>query len=365
MPPLSVLIKPASGMCNMQCSYCFYTDEMENREIANYGIMSGDTLENVIRKSLTAAEGFCTFAFQGGEPTLAGLEFFETVVSLEKQYNTKSLKVSNVLQTNGYAIDRRWAEFLKREDFLVGVSLDGTKEIHDRYRMDHSGRGTHDKVMGAVKLLQEYDVEFNILSVVTRRSAQNIGKAYELFRRNGLTYQQYIPCMGPLHEGKEMPEWALSAKAYETVLCRLFDEWYADLKKDRPVYNRYFTNLANMVHGYPPESCDMMGHCSNQYVIEADGSVYPCDFYVLDEWQLGNINADDFAQLDARCRELKFIEQSLPVPAECQTCEWYRLCRNGCRRERLSEPDGTVGKNKYCRAYQNFFRYAVTQLRKL
>ncbi len=365
MPTLSVMIKPASGACNLRCRYCFYADEMSLRETRVLGVMSDSTLENVISKSLAAAENICTFAFQGGEPTLAGLDFFKKVVELQKKYNTKKLEVRNALQTNGMVIDDRWAELLAGNKFLVGLSLDGPKDVHDLYRVGPGATGSHRTVMHAAQLLTKYKVDFNILTVVTKAAAKKIGSIYGFLRRNGFNYQQYITCLAPLEDGTASIDASPSPDEMGDYLCRLFDAWYADIKKGSFVYIRLFANILDMLHGAPPESCNMCGRCNNQYVVEADGGVYPCDFYVLDEWLLGNLNTDSFAQLDAKRAELGFIQRSLPVPEECRNCEFGYLCRNGCRRERAENPDGSGGKNIYCEGWKKFYAHALPKFREL
>lgn len=365
MPPLSIMIKPASGACNLRCRYCFYADEMSRRKVASYGMMDESTLENVIRKALDAADGMCAVAFQGGEPTLAGLPFFERAVALLKQYNYKGLTVSSSIQTNGLLVDGRWAEFFARNHFLVGLSLDGPKEVHDRYRVDQEGRGTYNRVLRTAQLLEKHGVEFNILTVVTKQTANAIGRVYGFFNRSCLDYQQYIPCMDPLEEAGGPQPYSLGVQEYGSCLCRLFDLWYADAERGRMKYNRTFFNYLSILQGGPPESCNMQGRCSRQYVVEADGSVYPCDFYVLDPWRLGNLNTDGFDQLDRRRTELGFIQQSQAAAEDCRHCRWYGLCRGGCRRDRPAGEDGTLQKNRYCEAFQRFFEHAVPRMQQL
>ncbi|MEG0766985.1 MAG: radical SAM protein, partial [Clostridia bacterium] len=199
MPPLQLLIKPASSLCNLKCSYCFYADEAQNRRIPCYGVMQEDTLACVIRKALAQAEDVCTFGFQGGEPTLAGLPFFEKVVALERRYNTRNLSITHTIQTNGMVLDDAWATFLAREHFLVGLSLDGYAALHDLHRVDAQGNGTHARVLEAAALLARHHVETNILTVVTAQTARAPERLYRFFERQGLRYQQYIPCLPPLH----------------------------------------------------------------------------------------------------------------------------------------------------------------------
>lgn len=359
--PIHLLIKPASGNCNLRCAYCFYADITEKRETPSFGMMSEETLEAVVRKALERAQGEVTFAFQGGEPTLSGLPFFRRFVELVRAHNTRNLTVHSAIQTNGILLDGEWAAFLAENRFLVGLSLDGTAAVHDLHRVDARGEGTHKRLMAAVRTLQAHKVEFNVLTVVTAKAAREIRSIYAFFRRNQLLYQQYIPCLDPLGEARGGHPYSLTPALYERFLKDLFDLWFADVTAGRFVYIRYFENLVGMLLGQPPEACGMLGTCGMQYVVEADGSVYPCDFYMLDQYKLGNLNTDTLAQIDARRKEIGFIEQSCAVDEKCKICKWYQLCRGGCRRDRDYYQDG-IGRNYYCAAYERFFEYAWPKL---
>lgn len=359
MPPLSILIKPVSGSCNMNCSYCFYTDEIQNREIACTGMMSKDTMHKLVDQAFDYADFDCTFAFQGGEPTLAGLEFFEVFSSYVNNHpNPKHLNVHYAFQTNGLLIDAAWAEWFAKNQVLVGISLDGPKSIHDRYRKDHQGNGTFDRVMAAIDLLKQYKVDYNILCVVHGASAYKAKKIYEFYRKNDMNYHQYIECLDPLEAARGSFEYSLTPARYETFLKDLFDVWYEDMVSGHYVYNRYFENLMMILIGQGPESCNMRGFCGPQWVIEADGSVYPCDFYVLDEWKLGNILNDSLKDMEIVRQKSGFIDQSKPIPEECRSCKWLMLCRNGCRRNRGINGMQVDGKNYFCTAYKGFLEYA-------
>lgn len=362
---MNVLIKPASGACNMRCRYCFYSDEMANRETGVVGRMSTDTLEVIVSRVLGAASEPgtpCVFMFQGGEPTLAGLDFYRALEGYVKKYNTQGLRVGYAIQTNGFAINEQWAELFARMKFLVGLSLDGTRELHDANRRTPSGRGTFDAVMQAARLFLRYGVEFNILSVVTDMTARGALKLHNFFDAQGFRYQQYIPCLDPLCHGGEQHT-ALSAERYAAFLCRTFDAWYDDLSRGKYVYNRTFENYMAILLGRAPENCGMAGVCSPQYVIEADGGVYPCDFYVLDEYRLGNILSDSFESMDARREELGFIARSRELHPDCRDCRYFALCRGGCYRERIDTGDGSgIPKNRFCAAYLKFFPYAAERL---
>lgn len=346
----------------MRCQYCFYTDEIKHREVKSYGIMSLKTLEALVKKILASADRESTIAFQGGEPTLAGLDFFEHLIYLQNKYNVNKIKINNAIQTNGYAIDEKWAKFFAKNHFLVGLSLDGTKENHDRERLDAAGKGTYSRIMRTVQLFKNHQVEFNILTVVTAQVAKNIKRIYGFFDRNELYYQQYIPCIDPFQEERGKQSYSLTPKLYAKFLCDLFDLWYLDVSKGKIAYNRYFENLLQVITGRQPESCGMLGVCTRQLVIEADGSVYPCDFYVLDEWRLGNLVIDSFEKIEEVRDELKFIQISNQIHEDCRQCKWLQICRGGCRRDREPIVDGILAKNYFCEAYYEFFEYAYPRL---
>ena len=359
MPPLSLLIKPVSGSCNMNCSYCFYTDEIQNREIQCTGRMSYTTMHKLIDHAFEYADSECTFAFQGGEPTLAGLDFYEEFSNYVNSHtNPKQLTIHYAFQTNGILIDESWAKWFSENQVLVGISLDGPKTIHDKYRKDHHGEGTFDRVMKAVQIFKTYNVDYNILCVVHSASAYKAKKIYEFYRKNDMNYHQYIECLDPLDAQRGSFEYSLTPNRYETFLKDLFDVWYDDMISGHYVYNRYFENLMMIMIGQGPESCNMRGFCGPQWVIESDGSTYPCDFYVLDEWKLGNVMTEDFETMEQTRRASGFVQQSQILPDECKSCKWLMLCRNGCRRNRGLNGMNVQGKNYFCSAYKNFLEYA-------
>ena len=366
MPALSLLIKPASGNCNMRCRYCFYADELDNREIRSYGKMSVDTMRTIVDKAMEYGDYECTIAFQGGEPTLAGLDFYRDLVAYVTAHeNPKKLKIHYALQTNGYLINEEWAAFLGENHFLVGVSLDGLKEIHDRYRLDAAGKGTYQRVISAIRLLEKHQVEYNILTVVTAATARNGQKIYNYFKKNHFGYQQYIECLDPIGEEPGQHEYSLTPEKYGEFLKSMFDAWYLDMRSRTYVYNRYFENLMMIMAGQQPESCNMRGVCGKQWVFEADGSVYPCDFYALDQWRLGNIQENSFEEMDEKRDGLGFIQWSMRQQEDCQKCRWFGLCRNGCRRNREPVTAEHTNRNYFCKSYQMFFEYAYPRLEEI
>ena len=363
MPPLSLLIKPASGSCNMRCEYCFYIYEMEHRSEGALGHMSRETAHAMIDRALAYAEGECTFSFQGGEPTLAGLAFFRDFSEYVRCHpNPGKVQIRYAIQTNGYDLNEDWAKWFAENRVLVGISLDGPKEIHDRYRRDRNGKGTFQRVMASIRLLEKHKVDFNILTVVSAANAHHGQQVYEFFKKQNFRYQQYIECLDPLEEIPGGNPYSLTPERYETFLKTTFDSWYRDMAAGSYVYNRYFENLMMILTRQRPESCNLQGFCSPQWVIEADGSVYPCDFYAVDPWRLGNICTDTFEAMEEARKASGFVEKSRSLPPECRACRWLMLCRNGCRRNREVLADGTAGKNYFCPAYKNFLEYAYPRL---
>lgn len=364
MPPLSLLIKPASSLCNLRCQYCFYHSLSQERSVASYGLMKEELLECLIRRAFSEAEDCITFAFQGGEPTLCGLPFYEQWVQMVECYQKKGVLVQYALQTNGQLIDASWAEFFAKHHFLIGLSLDGYKDLHDSMRTDAQGKGSYKKVMQAAAIFHACHVDYNILTVVSNRLARHADKIYRFYKQQGFRYLQFIPCLAPLGIDPADDPHALSSERYAEFLLRLFDLWTEDLMQGQMISIRLFDNWVRLLAGEQPEQCGLSGHCSCQFVIEADGSVYPCDFYVTDEWRLGSVQTHSFSEMKQSEKANRFIQMSEEVPVSCQSCRWYPLCRNGCRRDRgngILQP-GQPSFNRFCQAYQIFFEEAYPPL---
>lgn len=367
MPAASILIKPASANCNMDCKYCFYKCLSSHREEYSKGFMKEETLEILVREAIAYADGSLTFAFQGGEPTLAGLDFFQKAVELQQKYNNKKLQIENTIQTNGLLIDEKWARFLGEHRFLVGLSLDGPKKMHDRYRKDAGGQDTFARIMHSVQLLEQYHVDYNVVTVVTNDTAKQASFLYKFWKRNHYPFVQFIPCMDEIkrQDGtQERSIYAVEPEQYGKFLCELFDLWYADFAAGEAMDIRMFSNLAQMAAGYPAEECGMNGCCNCYFVVEGDGSVYPCDFYCMDAWKLGTVN-DGFVQMKTSEKAKAFVEASRPVCAACQECPYFSLCRGGCRRWCEPFVDGKPGLNQLCPAYRMFFAHAAERMERL
>lgn len=347
MPPLSIMIKPASSLCNMRCRYCFYHDVSNIREVKSFGIMSEKTAENLIEKALDFADGeSVAFAFQGGEPLIAGLNFFKSFVKKTKELNKKNSRIFFGLQTNGTLINDDWAEFFAENDFLIGLSLDGDRKAN-RFRVDEKYEGVYDKILQTADIFNAHGVQFNILTVLTGYCAENIDSVYKSLTQKGFRYLQFIPCLRPFGDRTES-ELYMTERQYAKFLIHGFNAYVKDYVRGNYTSVRYFDNLVHLYLGNPTEQCGMCGHCMHQFVAEGNGNIYPCDFYCTDEWLLGNINDTDFDTLAHSERAENFLRESLTVDEKCRRCKFFPLCRGGgCKRMR--------NDRDYCEAYKAFF----------
>lgn len=359
----SIMIKPASGNCNMSCNYCFYCDEMNCREQSNHGFMTYETIENIISKTLRNANSGIYYSFQGGEPTLCGIDFYKSVIELQQKYNHNRVPITNVLQTNGYMLNDEWCQFFKENYFLIGVSVDGTKEIHDLYRhtKDHSS-GTYNRIVSNIKLLDKYGVDYNILTVVTKQAAEHITDIYRAYKQHGWHYLQFIDCLDPFQSESSTLPYSLDASSFGKYMVTLFDLWFANLQTGQHPYIRRFENYVAILAGYHPESCEQAGHCGMQIVVEADGSAYPCDFYAMDSFLLGNFNDNELEEMDAARHRLGFIQQSFKITQTCKECKYFHICRSGCHRNRIFLPSENAFQNRLCEGYRYFFDHCYDRI---
>ena len=357
------LVKPASSLCGLRCRYCFYEDVAQCRETKSMGIMTRETVEHLLRAAGEASQGgdVIQITFQGGEPTLAGLEFYRDFLDLERKLIPPDVSVHHSIQTNGMAITGEWAEFLRGNKVLVGLSLDGTRELHDAMRVDPNGKGTWDRAVAALKELDRAGVETNLLCVVTGPMARGPQKVYQSLKKLGNHPLQFIPCLDPLEVSRGSMPYSLSPQRYGHFLCGLFDCWYRDWQCGCYVSIRLFDDYLRLLAGLSPSTCAASGACGSYLVVEGDGSLYPCDFFVLDEWYMGNINEIGVGQAINSPRSQAFLERGYTRPQACAQCPYFVLCRGGCPRDwTMFSPRG---ENYYCPAFRQFFAYALPRLR--
>ena len=357
----SLLIKPVSAVCNLDCTYCFYLD----READPYKALPGrrmslETLERLVDTYLFYSFPNSVFAFQGGEPTLAGLPFYEKLVEFQKQYGRNGQSVSNALQTNAILIDRNWCNLFREYNWLVGASLDGPEELHDRYRFNKEGRGTWKRVMSGIELMQAEKVEFNVLCVLSQANVEKPRELYRFFRGLGIDNVQYIPLSEFSSDGEPLP-FTVTPDQYGRFLCETFDAWWPDRRKVRI---RFFDNLAEALAGQKPGSCTLHETCDSYVVVEYNGDVFPCDFFVEKEWKLGNITLDSWSEISRRRRRYEFAANKSIAHAECQVCEYQSICHAGCPKFRHARHGRFEDLDYFCPAYKMIYAKANGPLRK-
>lgn len=354
MKHISFLIKPASSTCNMRCRYCFYADVAEHRETANHGIMDAATIQAVVDRAFALGpDAEVTFAFQGGEPTCAGLDFFRSFCAYVDAHRAQQT-VHLAIQTNGYVIDDTWATFLAQHDFLVGVSIDGYPEMHDWLRPDARGAGTMSRVLDAVAALRRAGADFNILTVLTDQLARHPQKLYRFYRQHKFDFVQLIPCLPGLDEASD--EYSLEPESFASFYKTFFRLWLEDFKRGERMSVTLFDNVIPLFAGMYPQQCGMLGACAPQFVVEGNGDVYPCDFYVLDRFRLGNIRTDSLEAM-ATCDALRaFLDEPRRACSMCATCPFERICHKNCKRLNTC-----YYREDYC-GYRDFLEYAAPDM---
>jgi uncharacterized protein len=327
-------------------------------------MMNQKTASNLIDAVFAQLEpgGHVTFAFQGGEPTLAKRAFFERFTRMVAERRPSGSKVYFTIQTNGLLLDEAWVSLFNEYNFLVGLSLDGTKDIHNLQRVDAQGDGTWNAAIKSLRMLQKRAIDVNLLCVVTRQLALHPRSVYMSLKKLGVKYLQFIPCLDPLGEKRGLHPYSLTPADYGHFLCGLFDLWYNDWKNGRYVSIRLFDDYVHLFMGRRAGSCATTGSCGGYLVVEGDGGIYPCDFYVLDEWCLGNINEKSLDIMMTGETWRRFQQESVIVLEECECCEWKSVCAGGCKRDWIA---GETLKNYYCFALKEFFVHASGQLRQM
>ena len=334
MKQISVLIKPASSLCNLRCRYCFYTDVSRNREVFSDGIMEEETAEKLTERIVEYAgeNGTANISFQGGEPLMAGIGYFRKFAQLMDRY--PQIRVNWSIQTNSTLLDEEFAEFFKERNFLVGISLDGYQRIHDQNRYDAEKKSVFFLILKAIDLLEDHGVEYNILTVVTKQLAKHPEALFDFYRSHRFRYIQLIPCLPEL-DGSGPSDTALTPEDYASFWCAFFDAWQKGLLKGVQMSVNLFENIACMMMGQAPYQCGMLGRCTQQFVIEGNGDVYPCDFYCLDEWKLGNVRASSFEEMQESINAKRFLETSDCRKEPCSGCRYINVCHGGCRRQNV------------------------------
>lgn len=361
-PLNSLLIKPSGPDCNLDCTYCFYLEKSKLFPPALPHRMSFEVLEETMKQTMQQSGPHVSIGWQGGEPTLMGLDFFKRAVEFQQKYGTNQ-SVGNGLQTNGILLNREWAGFLKQYSVLVGLSLDGPEHIHDRYRLNAGGKGSWEAVVRNARMLLDEGVEVNALTVVNDYSANYADEIYAFHKEIGLSYMQFIPCVETDSRDASRPApYSVSAEAYGKFLIRLFDLWQADFDGDRATTSiRYFDSVLHKYVGQNAPDCTLARACGLYLVIEHTGDIYSCDFFVEDAWKLGNVMTGRLSDMLNSSRQIEFGNWKATIHDECKTCPWLRNCWGGCTKDRIRNPQ-EKGPNHFCRSYKMFFEHADTRL---
>jgi len=321
--------------------------------------MTDQILSTTLQQMLRQDSDNLSFSWQGGEPTLMGLPFFQVAIEYEMTYG-RGQTVSNALQTNGIALDRSWAAFLARYRFLVGLSLDGPEHVHDHYRLNLAGKGTWRTVHERAQMLLDAGVSVNALVVVTDYSVRYPKEIYSYLKELGLVYMQFIPCYERDPSTNGMPAaYSVPPDAYGEFLCAVFDEWLKDFSDGKPTTSvRFFESLVSIRSGLPPNDCTLLSECGTYLVVEHNGDIYSCDFYVTPDWKLGNVNDDLLVTIFSGERQREFGRIKALLPDECLSCKWLSLCQGGCPKDRAKV-------SYFCPAFRRFFKYSDSAFKRL
>lgn len=371
---LGVLIKPASSVCNLNCTYCFYLEKDALYPWKDRPRLDLNTFRLFVDQYAQVNGSALSFAWQGGEPTVMGLDFFRSAVEAQIAAAKAAQPgpvwhVSNALQTNGTLLDDEWASFLHEYDWLVGVSVDGPPEWHNHYRVDRGGRETHQRVLRGIQRLRDHQVEFNVLTVV---SAMNVEHPKELFAYlvdQGFDNLQFIPLAEALPgkvsiaDGGPSP-FSITPEQYGAFLTEIFEAWLA-YGYDK-VRIRYFDNVLQMLLGLPSNICQLAASCGDYVVLEHNGDVYPCDFFVENDWKLGNIHEHPLRELVDGDTFRRFARQKRKMHSDCLTCRWRPLCHGECPKYRMINVGAVEESLPYfCSSYKQFYGHSFERLREV
>ena len=357
MQRFTLLIKPSGSDCNIDCEYCFYKDRSSQFGSGKQR-MSNQALEKLVKDHMTLGFPVSGFAWQGGEPTLMGVDFFKQAVELQKRYGTVGQQVSNTLQTNGVLLNDEWCRFFADNKFLLGISIDGPKEFHDRYRLDHSGAGTFDRVMRGIETCKIHGVEFSALVLLNASNVEHPKKLFDFVVENKLTYLQFIPCVETDPATGKPADFSITAKQYGDFLCRLFDLWY-DYGPEKLNIRDFDSLVTHYVMG-KHTICTYSKKYAGFVVVEHTGEVFCCEFFVEPQWRLGSILETPLERLAADKKKRSFARSKEKLCNKCLVCSHLDICRGGCMKDRARWNDDDLARESYfCESYKQFFDHAV------
>jgi uncharacterized protein len=352
LEPFNIMIFPIGPICNMDCKYCYYKDKTKYYSDVQEFKMSVKLLEDFIKQYVEAHPGpVISFNWQGGEPTLRGLDFFKKAVNLEKKYVPDNWQIKNNFQTNGLLINEEWASFFNEENFLIGLSLDGPNYLNDVYRKTKAEKNTTKSVLESYQLLNKFDVETNILCVVNSSNVKKPSEVYNYYRKNQMDFLQFIPLVETDSKGN-ITERSVEPIEYGKFLIEIFDNWL--LIDYGEVYVQFFEQCVNAWYGREPSLCMFKEKCGKALAMEHNGDIYACDHFVFPEYKVGNINDTHLKDLVQSSEQKKFGKNKYKkLTQKCLECRYYFICHGGCPKNRLNEKN----TNYLCESYKIFFSY--------
>lgn len=369
----NIMIKPVGSLCNLKCHYCYYLDKAEiygGREPR----MSEQMLEHFVKEYIAAndvPEVF--FNWHGGEPLLAGLDFYKKAIGFQRKYG-EGKKIHNTLQTNGTLITREWAEFFRANGFLIGVSLDGPQKVHDAYRGGKGGASVFDRVIRGIMELYRAGVQYNIMATVNRQSEGKALEIYQFLKSAGTRFIQFMPVVehvknglivSPETPGARLAPWSVSAVGFGRFLCDIFDHWVRN-DVGKVFVNQFDAALACWC-GVQPGICSMAETCGGNSIIEHNGDLYPCDHFVYADYKIGNVLETDLRTLMNSSKQVKFgIDKRSGLPQKCFRCRWFFACHGECPKHRFNTTDkGETGLNALCEGYEMFFSHIAPYMEEM
>ena len=376
----NIMLKPAGSLCNLDCHYCYYLDKAEiygGREPR----MTEEMLETVIREYIAANDvPEVTFNWHGGEPLVLGMDFYRKAMEFQHKYAADKT-IHNTIQTNGTLLNAQWADFFRDNGFLVGISLDGPRDIHDKYRKDKGGAQTFDRVMRGLQYLRDRDVPFNTLSTINKACEGRGLEVYQFLKSVGSTYMQFMPVVehvkypldakgkpsktarpfivDPATEGAQLAFWSVTARGFAQFMCDVFDYWVRN-DVGRYYVGLFDATLANWC-GVMPGTCVYGQTCGGNSVIEHNGDLYPCDHFVYPKYLLGNIREKTIRSMMESSAQVRFgIDKRNSLPRKCRGCKYLFACSGECPKHRFNKTDsGETGLNALCDGYYMFFNHVA------
>ena len=370
------MAKPTSYQCNLECGYCFYLEKeqyfsqkKQHDKADKITHMSDDVLKTYVKNYIASQDvPVIDFAWQGGEPTLAGIDFFKRAIAYQEKFRGKK-QITNSLQTNGILLDDQWCTFLKENNFLVGISIDGPEDLHDHYRVSKGQKPTFKKVLAAIERMKKYGVEFNTMTVVNNVNVKHPLRIYNFLKEIGATFQQYIPIVEQyetkvndpilIHpkslSEKSLTPFSVQGEDYGHFMIAIFDEW---IRKDvGRIYVQSFDNALASWIGEPASLCIHQRECGRGLIIERNGDIYACDHYVYPQYRLGNIQTDKIRKIASAKLQEKFGKNKANVGAKCESCHYRFACNGGCPKHRIYPNSDGSYQNHLCSGYHVLFKH--------